>query len=406
MDLNSLLRDEMARTVVVSDRPYAERISRAKQTFGRRRAARRTAAGFLTVIAVTAVVSVSSLVRHEPPPARPATPDRATAAALQVAAMTTVGIPIGGLFYDPTHGWLILMTCTADMNTCQNNYLVADGSGADLRLLTTTFRIATGGLFVFSSDDMVAVDEATGVRLVSSDGGRSWTEAKHPTGPAVSQVPPDAILAQLPDTQGSKSSIVALQRDGQIHPVTTLPPDASGLAVGPVAGYGGAFFVTDGTAILRRTTADPWQPVAIPAAGVPNFRILGLTRTGLYATGGPEADPILLVSPDTGRTWQELDWPSPGAFAVPRDASQTPDVVPAYDGRSAVVVDGSLLVSNGVRWWRYDDVRNLFTPVDGPAAIIGQDVFGAAIAVTGSTKHPQIEISTDGQTWSVLRTSK
>jgi hypothetical protein len=406
MDLNTLLREEMARPAVVSDRPYAERISRATRTFRQRRAAKRTAAGFLTVIAVTAVVSVSTLVRHGAPPAGPETPDRATAAALQVAAMTNVGIPIGGQFYDPAHGWLILMTCTADMSTCQNTYLVADGSGANLRVLTTPFRIATGGLFVFSSHDMVAVDEATGVRLVSSDGGRSWTEAKQPTGPAVSQVPPDAMLAQLPETQGSKSSIGALQENGQIHPVTTLPPGASGLAAGAVAGYGGAFFVTDGTRILRRTTGDPWQPVAMPAAAVPNFRILGATGAGLYATGGPEADPILLVSRDTGRTWQELDWPSPGAFAVPRDASQTPDTVPAYDGRSATVVDGSLLVSNGVRWWRYDDVRNLFTPTDGPPAIIGQDVAGAAIAITGVTKHPQIEISTDGKTWSVLRTSK
>ncbi|HEY1487499.1 MAG TPA: hypothetical protein VGF84_15440, partial [Micromonosporaceae bacterium] len=317
--LESLLREEFRSDSFVGT--SAEEVLAAVGAAHRRR--RRSAvAGAVAVLLVTAgALLLPGTARSPSTPVRPpaiAGIDSANADAV-VNNLEKAGMnPNGPWMINAADGYGRFSGCPTGIpaQRCVPYWAITTDGGRTFRALKTP-SLDLNYMYMFDAEHLV-LDEsgpdwptsASGLRAVSSDGGRTWRYIGRTVAGTVTSLPVDTQLIAVPAT-GTESGIGVLYPDGSARRLTTVPPDAHiVLEIGPVSDVY-LLVTTSGTLLVSTDAGFTWQARALPWKGYRTFFVLGSTSGQLFIStemAGPDPGDVF-ASGDNGVTWGRIAWP-------------------------------------------------------------------------------------------------
>lgn len=411
-DLESLLREEFRQPTGYVRESVDDLIASTRRTRRRRDIGAASGAAAAVVAVVALVVALGHVGTHRPQPAQPQKIDRSTAEAI-LGVLTKSGTPVSGRFDGHGQGVIDTLACPEKSPSHCVTWLARtnDGGAAFTPVQTGDALISESQVYYFDTTHIVIDDQrgtATGdepLRLVSADGGASWTSVQVDAGAPLGVIPKGDRLLDISDAliPGTSDALGVIGPDGVIHPLSTSPA-AGATPVDPSGeAFAGADFVTNDQGLWVSTDSGAtWHTVSIESGAAPGdtfFDPVGADGDRIFATVGDGTDLTLERSDDHGLTWKALDWPAPGVFPF---ASLRPDdaILRDWDGRGVAVLDGvGAFVTNGAQMWVMRSGSDVFVPDDVFQPVFLSSFSGVLIGVGPDSAHPALFVSTDGEHW-------
>jgi hypothetical protein len=347
--------------------------------------------------------------------------------------------PADGVFTDPTHGLLLVASCTPNVACTATLWATADGAATwQARTLPRPAEVMNSGYDLLVLEDGTLVFDRPGgyismpapgdgrtpspqdpappefvpaKRWVSSDNGRSWRDVPAPPKGTVAEVPAGAGLLVVPaesydaNPSGSQTMSSTLRADvvfpdGSTSRLATPPPGVDFLARPTFASDGSiwveGFSMREGPSSqepspamflvqVSRDRGRSWQKAPLPG-GVQSGRFATADGRSLYLVDNQAKAATLYYSHDAGLTWASID------MATARHPGAGGDAFPTT---IAALPDGGLIVAHGGVLWRLAKNGTRLVTVSSPGDVLAVIRAGHGVLAIG----PQGHVTTDGVTW-------